>query len=147
MHINPSSFYENALVGGSLLGNMSSIVISNCDFISNTAIIYNQFIFFSHGGAIFCQSCHLNLVNVTMMNNFANFGGAIEAINSYDNISSSFVNMTNVIMVNNHAIHFFGGAVSSNGTIDMNNVTFNNNTAPQGVSSQHFRIKHWSNVN
>ena len=118
------------------------IIIDNCTFINNfvesSRLDINRTYFADHGGAI-CVSGSQNgsavIKNSRFINNTNSQGGAITPHNNCI--------IENCIFINNTATKFYGGAISTENGLDMNNANitikdcyFKNNAAPIGGAIQ-----------
>ena len=122
MTINNSEFNDNIVTGhgGAIFGNFT-LNIANTNFNNNNCT--------QSGGAIYQSRNNLTVENCTFSNNNAKGtednmgGGAIEN----DRVTA---NIYNCEFYNNNGNN--GGAILSNGTLNINNTILNNNKASRG---------------
>ncbi|MCD4730693.1 MAG: right-handed parallel beta-helix repeat-containing protein, partial [Bacteroidales bacterium] len=105
--------------GGGIFSSGSILNLNNVEFNSNSVWING-----SHGGGMYVyDSPHCNLVDVHFLNNYADWGAGFCC-------SGSSISIFNVEFLSNTALLTGGGLKSWGSTLDLNNVKFNNNLAP-----------------
>lgn len=119
--VNNTEFLDNkANVGAAIFANLgSTLKIDETNFTGNRAINASTT---GDGGAIYVNNATVSIFNTNFKQNYANVtGGAIGAINSTQ------FEVFNTNFTNNEA--YYGGAVYSNLTLNMDKVLFESNTA------------------
>ena len=138
------NFYSNGIGALQLVPSSyeNPIIVDNCSFTNNfvesSRLDINRSYFKDHGGAI-CVSGGYNgssiIRNCRFINNTNSQGGAITPHNNCI--------IENCIFINNTATKFYGGAISTEDGLDINNANitikdcyFKNNAAPIGGAIQ-----------
>lgn len=116
VNCNFTGNYAN-ITGGAIYSNHANLTLINSTFNDNTAR--------ANGGAVYANEGILNITDCDFINNTSEHGGAISA-------TSHSINLKNNLFKDNEGTVKGGAIYSKIDNIDYSNLTFINNTSPNG---------------